>query len=374
VSTSGLNMSRRIRRTPYTDKVEAAGVRGFSVVNHMLLPKAFQPSVEEDYWHLREHVQIWDVSCQRQVQIQGPDAARLVQWMTPRNVGKARVGQCLYVPIIGSDAGMINDPVLLKLAEDRFWLSIADSDLLLYAQGLAIGAGLDVQVNEPDVSPLAVQGPKAEQLMARLFGDAIRDVGFFRFGWFGFQGTRQLIARSGYSRQGGFEIYLDDSAMGGALWDGVWQAGQDLQITPGCPNLIERIEGGLFSYGNEMTRENNPLEIGLGKYCTLDGSIDFIGSAALQAIATRGVEREIRGVLFDGDPCPPCGKPWPVMAGPNQDRRVGQITSAAWSPRLQCNVGLSMIERAFWEPSQRVTVHSADGNQRSGQISALPFD
>ncbi len=162
MSTSGLNMSRRIRRTAYTDRVEAAGVRGFSVVNHMLLPKAFQRSVEEDYWHLREHVQIWDVSCQRQVQIEGPDAARLVQWMTPRNIGKAKVGQCLYVPIIDTDAGLINDPVLLKLAEDKFWLSIADSDVLLYAKGLAIGAGMDLRVDEPDVSPLAVQGPRAE--------------------------------------------------------------------------------------------------------------------------------------------------------------------------------------------------------------------
>lgn len=366
-------MSRRIRRTPYTDRVEAAGVRGFSVVNHMLLPKAFQPSVEEDYWHLREHVQVWDVSCQRQVQIQGPDAARLVQWMTPRNIGKAGVGHCLYVPIVNAEGGLVNDPVLLKLADDRFWLSIADSDVLLYAQGLAIGAGLDVRVDEPDVSPLAVQGPKAEELMVRLFGMQIRDIGFFRFGWFDFLGTRQLIARSGYSRQGGFEIYLDDGKLGPALWDAVWDTGQDLQIAPGCPNLIERIEGGLFSYGNEMTRENNPLEIGLGKFCTLDGSIDFIGRPALQAIASRGVEREIRGVLFDDGPCPPCGKPWPVFAGPEQDQQAGQITSAAWSPRLQRNVGLSIIDRAFWQPGQAVTVHSADGKQRSGHISALPF-
>jgi dimethylsulfoniopropionate demethylase len=373
MSTSGLNMSRRIRRTPYTDRVEAAGVRGFSVVNHMLLPKAFQQSVEEDYWHLREHVQLWDVSCQRQVQIQGPDAARLVQWMTPRNIGKARVGQCLYVPITNSDAGLVNDPVLLKLADDRFWLSIADSDVLLYAQGLALGAGLDVRVDEPDVSPLAVQGPKAEELMVRLFGAEIWDIGFFRFGWFDFQGTRQLIARSGYSRQGGFEIYLGDGKLGPALWDAVWDAGQGLQIAPGCPNLIERIEGGLFSYGNEMTQENNPLEMGLGKFCTLDGSIDFIGRPALQAIASRGVEREIRGVLFDAGPCPPCGKPWPVLAGPDQDQHVGQITSAAWSPRLQRNVGLSIIDRDFWQPGQAVTVHSADGMQRSGQISDLPF-
>ena len=364
-------MSRRIRRTPYTDKVEAAGVRGFSVVNHMLLPKAFQPSVEEDYWHLREHVQIWDVSCQRQVEITGKDAAYLVQLMTPRDIGKAQVGQCLYVPLVDDAGGLINDPVLLKLAEDRFWLSIADSDVLLWAKGLALGAGLQVTVEEPDVSPLAVQGPKAEDLMVQVFGEAIRAVKFFRFGLFEFQGTQQVIARSGYSKQGGFEIYLKGSSHGPALWDCIWEAGQAFNITPGCPNLIERIEGGLLSYGNEMTRENNPLECGLEAYCKLDGSVTFLGLKALQKIERQGVQRQIRGVLFDGPPCPPCGKPWPVTAG---EARVGQITSAIYSPSLNCNIGLSMIEREHWDQGHPVTILCSDGTARSGEVSLLPLD
>ena len=368
--SSGLNMSRRIRRTPYTDKVEAVGVRGFSVVNHMLLPKAFQKTVAEDYWHLREHVQIWDVSCQRQVEIQGPDAKRLVQWMTPRDIGRVQIGQCLYVPLVDEAGGIINDPVLLKLAEDQYWLSIADSDVLLWAKGLALGAGLDVQVTEPDVSPLSLQGPKAEDLMASIFGDSIREVDFFRFGLFDFQGTSQIIARSGYSKQGGFEIYLKDGSLGPALWDQLWKAGQAFEITPGCPNLIERIEGGLLSYGNEMTRENNPLECDLDKYCRLDGSVDFLGLAALQKIERQGAQRRIRGVLFDGDPCPPCGKPWPVMSA---GVRIGQITSAAYSPRFGRNVGLSMIETGYWDRGQKVIVESADGQSRAGEISALPF-
>ncbi len=373
MSTSGLNMSRRIRRTPYTDRVEQHGVRGFSVVNHMLLPKAFAPSVEEDYWHMRVHVQIWDVSCQRQVEIQGPDAARLVQWMTPRDISKARVGQCLYVPLIDDKAGMVNDPVLLKLAPDHFWLSIADSDVLLWAKGLALGAALKVSVREPDVSPLSVQGPKAEDLMAKLFGEHIRGIRFFHFDYVDFQGTRQLVQRGGYSKQGGFEIYLNDSALGSALWDAVWEAGQEFKITPGCPNLIERIEGGLLSYGNEFTLENNPLECGLGKFCSPDSGLEYLGREALQAIAAQGHAREMRGVLFDGGSCPPCGKPWPVHAGDAQGPQIGRITSAAWSPRLQRNVGLSMIEKAYWNPGQTVTVCSADGLHRPGMVCALPF-
>ena len=208
MSTSGLNMSRRIRRTPYTDRVEQVGVRGFSVVNHMLLPKAFQPTVEEDYWHLRSHVQIWDVSCQRQVQIQGPHAARLVQWMTPRDIRKCAVGQCMYVPIVDDQAGLLNDPVMLKLAEDRYWLSIADSDLLLYAKGLAIGAGMDVRVDEPDVNTLAVQGPKAEALLVDGVGPGLLVGRFLRVCGFYFCGTRYLIARCRFSKPVGGVVLM----------------------------------------------------------------------------------------------------------------------------------------------------------------------
>ena len=373
MSSGGLNMSRRIRRTPYTDRVEAVGVRGFSVVNHMLLPKAFQKSVEEDYFHLREHVQIWDVSVQRQVEIKGRDATQLIQWMTSRDISKATIGQCLYVPLVDEKGGMINDPVLLKLEEDRYWLSIADSDVLLWAKGLALGAGMEVDIDEPDVSPLAIQGPKAEDLMAKVFGEEIRQVKFFRYDRFNFKNTSQVIARSGYSKQGGFEIYLDDSTLGHDLWDTIWAAGQSFNISPGCPNLIERIEGGLFSYGNEMTRQNNPLECGMNDYVVLDGSIDFIGLNALQKIKANGITKQIRAILFDGSPCPTCSKPWPVMAGDNKDIKIGEVTSGIYSPRLEKNIGLSMIDRDYWSSGQKVTVQCADGLVREGVVSTLPL-
>ena len=208
MGTSGLNMSRRIRRTPFTNKVEECGVTGFSVVNHMLLPKAFKKTVEEDYWHLRSSVQLWDVSVQRQVQIEGPDAENLVQRMTPRSIKDMKIKKCFYIPLIDENAGMINDPVLLKLNENKFWLSIADSDVLLWAKGLAIGSNLKVKIEEPDVYPLAIQGPKAEDLMASIFGEEVRSIKFFNFGLFNFEGTEQVIARAGYSKQGGFEIYF----------------------------------------------------------------------------------------------------------------------------------------------------------------------
>jgi dimethylsulfoniopropionate demethylase len=371
MSAPKLLVSRRIRATPYTPRVEALGVSGYSVVNHTVLPKGFQKTVEEDYWHLKTHVQLWDVGCQRQVELRGPDAAKLAQLMTPRDLRDARIGQCLYAPLIDDNAKMLNDPIILKLGVDQFWFSIADADVLLWAKGLAFGMKLDVVVDEPDVWPLAVQGPKADDLMARVFGEQVREIGFFKFERCDFEGRPLVVARSGFSKQGGFEIYLDDFSLGSLLWDALWQAGADLDVSPGCPNLIERVEGGLLSYGNEMTRDDNPLECGLEKYCQLDGSVEYIGLAALQHIAKSGPERLIRGFIFDGDACPACRHPWPLTI---ENRQVGYVTTAIWSPRFERNVALAMLDRGYWEAGTTVTVSAGDGSQRRGTVTKLPME
>lgn len=369
-SVPELAISRRIRRTPFTERVEALGVQGYSIVNHTLLPKAFGRSIEEDYWHLREYVQLWDVSCQRQVEIRGPDAARLVQWMTPRDLRHAKIGQCLYITLIDQNAGMINDPILLKLAEDHFWLSIADSDVLLWAKGLSLGCGFDVMVDEPDVSPLAVQGPKAEVLMEKVFGPSVRNIRFFHFGTVDFNGTPLRVSRSGYSRQDGFEIYLDKSSLGLDLWDTLWEAGQKFNVSPGYPNLVERVEGGLLSYGNEMTRANNPLECNLDHYCCLDDSVDYIGREALQRIAETGPIQRIRGVIFEGDPTPPCVSPWPIMA---DGKQVGHSTTVVWSLQLKANLSLAMIHADFWNTGQSIQVETPEGLKRNGTVAEFPL-
>ena len=366
-----LNMSRRIRRTPYTKRVEECGVTDFTVVNHMLLPKRFQKSVEDDYWHLNEHVQLWDVSCQRQVQISGPDASLLVQKMTPRSLKNMETGKCFYIPMIDENAGMINDPVLLKLDDDMFWISIADSDVLLWAKGIAVGLNLNVSITEPDVYPLAVQGPKSEDLMASIFGEDIRKLKFFNFRIFDFLGTKQVIARSGYSKQDGFEIYLKGFSLGKKLWETIWEAGKDFNISPGCPNLIDRIEGGLLSYGNEFTLENNPIECGFDNYCN-NLSHDFIGKNALKKILKNGIEKKIKGITFDGSPTPPCTIPFPVYS--KNRFQIGNITSGIYSPFLKTNIGLSMVDRDYWNDGQDVIVLTPDNIERKGKVCSLPFN
>lgn len=363
-----LAVSRRTRRTPFSPRLDALGVTAYTVYNHMLLAAAVH-SVEEDYWHLLRHVQLWDVSCERQVELRGPDAARLAQLMTPRDLDRVAVGQCAYAPLVDAAGGMVNDPVILKLADDRFWLSIADSDVLWWARGLAVGMGLDTTVIEPDVFPLAVQGPKADDLMANVFGEAVRDIRFFRFAALPFDGHPLVVARSGWSKQGGFEIYVDDPALAPALWDALWEAGQPLEVRAGCPNLIERIEGGLLSYGNDMTNDNNPFECGLDRYCHMDRDIDFIGRDALLRIRDTGVDRLARGIAFAGETCPACTEPWPVLA---DGKPAGFVTSAAHSPRLAANVAIAMLERSHWETGTTVIVETPDGT-RSGTVGDLPF-
>lgn len=348
--------SRRVRRTPFTPGVEAAGVKGYTVYNHMLLPTRFGQDFVNDYNHLKRNVQVWDVACERQVSVKGPDALRLMTLLSPRDLSKMADDQCYYIPVVDRNGGMLNDPVAVKLAPDHYWISIADSDFLQYVLGVADAMELDVEVEEPDVSPLAIQGPKSDDLMARVFGDAVRDIRFFRYKRLAFEGHDFVIARSGYSKQGGFEIYVDDFDLGMPLWEALFKAGADMDVRAGCPNLIERVEGGLLSYGNDMTRENTPMEAGLAKFVNAPG--DYIGKAGLEQ---RPARKMIRAVAIEGD-IPPCDRLWHVYAG---GETVGQITSAVRSPDFNTNVAIGMIADSHWDAGSKVEVETQDGMRRA---------
>ena len=352
-----LSISRRTRRTPFSDRVTSEGVTAYTIYNHMLLPTVFK-SVQEDYRHLKTAVQVWDVACERQVEIRGPQAAELVQMLTPRDLSNMTIGQCFYTPMVDETGGMLNDPVTVKLDEDRYWVSIADSDLLFWIKGLAVGYRLAVDVIEPDVSPLAIQGPQADELAARVFGEEVRSIRFFRYKRLAFNGVDMVVARSGYSKQGGFEIYVEDGKNGEPLWDALFEAGKDLDVRAGCPNLIERIEAGMLSYGNDMTRANTPHECGLGRFCDTRSAIGCVGRDALLRVAKEGPLKQIRHLEIEGDAVPPCPEPWAVSAG---GEIIGQVTSAAWSPDFGVNVALGMIGRDWWDEGTRLEVATPTG-------------
>ena len=331
-------------------------MKAYSVYNHMLLPTYFR-SIREDYAHLKSAVQLWDVACERQVEIVGPDALRLIQMTTPRDLAPMKDDQCYYIPMVDEDGGLLNDPVLIKLSPDRYWVSIADSDVLFYFKGLASGFGLDVRVFEPDVSPLGIQGPKADELVRRVFGEDIAATRFFRHKPIDVQGKEMIIARSGFSHQSGFEIYLDGSEHGEPLWDRLMEAGEDLDIRAGCPNGIERVEAGLLSYGGDITREHTPFEAGLAKYCHLDRATSCLGHGAL--LAKREPSRQIRPVEIEGEAIPPLGQPWPLKDPDGNP--AGRISAAAWSPDFGANVAIAMVDRAHWDAGADIVVEAPDG-------------
>lgn len=364
-----LSISRRTRSTPFTSKNTIHGVSGYTVYNRMLLPTMFE-SVEADYHHLKKHVQVWDVSCQRQIEVCGPDAAQLIQMLTPRNLAKMKDDQCYYLPVVDRNGGLLNDPVTVKHHQERWWISIADSDLMLWIKGLATGKDMDVKIFEPDVWPLAVQGPKSNALMARLFGDDIVDLKFFRHRKVRFMDTKFTVARSGFSVQGGFEIYVEGAEYAEPLWDALFEAGEDLSVRAGCPNLIERIEGGLLSYGNDMTSDNTPYEAGLGRFCKGNAADSCIGADVLKFEQENGPKQQIRGLKISGDPIPSSPTPWAIVVG---GERVGQVTSSAWSPDLQMNIALGMVSAAHWDVGSEVTVRTDSYGERTAILCGLPF-
>lgn len=365
-----LSISRRTRSTPFTSRITEGGVTGYTVYNRMLLPTVFR-GVEADYHHLCNHVQVWDVYAERQVEIQGPDADKLVQWMTPRDISMAQDDQCFYLPLCDENGTMVNDPIGIKIDEQTWWLSIADSDVKLWAKGLAKGAGLNVTVAEANVGPIAVQGPKADELMRRVYGDIVDDIRFFRYKRLPFQGREMIVARSGWSKQGGFEIYVDDAEVGQALWDELFAVGEDLNVGHGCPNLIERIESGLLSFGNDMDFNHTPLQCGLDKYCHLDRDIESMSLDALRAQKESGVPSRLVGVIAQGVPLQP---QWATLLIDGQ--AAGELTSYSLSGKYDAWLGLAMLDTpdidALSSGEKQLTI-STDLGDFSGQCAELPF-
>ena len=360
--------SRRLRSTPYTSRIEKQGVTAYTVYNHMLLPAAFG-SIEDSYHHLKKNVQVWDVAAERQVEISGKDSAKLVQLMTCRDLSKSKISRCYYCPIIDDSGNLINDPVILKLSEDKWWISIADSDVIFFAKGLATGNKFDVKISEPNVDIIAVQGPKSFDLMGKIFGEQIKELKFFGFNYFIFKGVKHLIARSGWSKQGGFEIYVENTKSGLNLYDYLFEVGKEFNVKPGCPNLIERIESGLLSYGNDFDNNDNPFECGFEKYVNLDSNIVFLGKEKLKKIKSEGIKKKLMGVEIETDHISLTGS----LDITNQEGKlIGDLRSACYSPQFKKVIGIAMIKEPFCKASETGKLE-IEGKTLSVKVCDLPF-
>ena len=361
----------QIRKSPFFDATVRWGATNFSVYNHMYIPRDFG-NPEENFWSLVNDAILCDVAVERQVEVTGPDAAKFVQLLVSRDLSKCAVGQCKYVLLTNAQGGILNDPILLRLAENHFWISLADSDILLWAQGVAVYSGLDVHLCEPDVSPLQLQGPQSGVIMQSLFGEDIADLKYYWLREYDLDGIPLIVSRTGWSSELGYEIYLRDASKGDLLWEKIMAAGQPFGLKPGHTSTIRRIEGGMLSYHADMDINTNPYELGLDRLVDLEADFDFIGKPALQKIRHQGVIRKQVGLIISG----------PAMTGPNSNfwavekdgQVVGKITSAVYSPRLQQNIALAMVDANFAALGTEYLVVKADGNETATVVQKPFFD
>ena len=332
------------RKSPYFEATKRAGCKSWGLYNHMLLPTLYDDPVTE-YRALLNDVTMWDVSVERCVEITGPDAFELTNLITCRDLTTCDVWQCKYVLLTAADGGIVNDPVLLRLGENHFWLALADSDALLYVAGVAAGRGMDVTIREADVAPMQIQGPRSKDVIGALFGDAVRDLRYYWCAEAEVDGIPVVVSRTGWTGEVGYEIYLRDTSRGDDLWEAVRQAGEPFGIRAIAPSEARRIEAGIFNYGSDMRIEDTPFHVsGLEKFVELDQAQDFMGKAALARLAETGVERKLVGIDIGGDPMTDEGAlndVWPVHAPGGE--RIGRVTAGAWSPRLERNVGFAWV-------------------------------
>ena len=340
MSNKNFGFGTQIRKSPYFDSTIKWGATGFSVYNHMYIPRDFG-SPEQNFWNLIEKAILCDVAVERQVEITGPDAYKFTQLLTPRDLSKLSIGQCKYVLITNNEGGILNDPVLLRLAENHFWLSLADSDVLLWAQGVAVNSGLNVQIKEPDVSPLQLQGPASGEIMVKLFGEDIKNLKYYWLREYNLDAIPLIVSRTGWSSELGYEIYLRDGSKGNELYEKIMLAGKDYGLQPGHTSTIRRIEGGMLSYHADADINTNPFELGLDRLVSLESDINFVGKDALKKIKQNGITRKQVGLIID---CEPLKGPnttfWKITKDNNE---IGKVTSAVYSPRLKKNIALAMI-------------------------------
>ena len=358
MSNKNFGFGTQIRKSPYFESTVKWGATGFSVYNHMYIPRDFG-SPEQNFWNLIEKAILCDVAVERQVEITGPDAYKFTQLLTPRNLSKLSIGQCKYVLITNNDGGILNDPVLLRLGENHFWLSLADSDILLWAQGVAVNSGLNVRIKEPDVSPLQLQGPTSGEIMAKLFGNNIKDLKYYWLKEYDLDGIPLIVSRTGWSSELGYEIYLRDSNRGNELYEKIMEAGKDHGLKPGHTSSIRRIEGGMLSYHADADINTNPFELGLDRLVNLDNEVNFIGKEALRKIKKVGVKRKQVGLELD---CKPLNGPNTTFWSIHKDeKKIGKVTSAVYSPRLKKNIALAMVEINQSEIGNKLKVNAGDG-------------
>jgi aminomethyltransferase len=357
------------RKSPFFEATRRYGCTGYDIYNHTYLPAYYdEPNVE--YWALVRDVTIWDVGCERIVELSGPDVSEFIDTLTCRDLSKCAVGQCKYMPVIAQDGGIVNDPVLLRVEPQRWWMALADSDAGLFALGVAAHAGKRVSISHPPVYPIQVQGPRSKETLQRLFGDEILGLKYYHCREADLDGIPVVVSRTGWTAVVGYEIYLRDPSRGDDLWERVMEAGKPFGIRPIAPSEARRIEAGIFNYGSDFGLENNPFEIMGMERLVEPKDAFYLGRAALERIRREGVKRRLVGIEIEARELrAECAEYWPAR---QDGRRIGHVTDAVWSPGLEKNIGYVWVPTELSQPGTRLEVEMPSG-VAPARTAAIPF-
>ncbi len=365
---AALGFQPRIRKGAFFEACWRYGCRNYSVYNRTYISSFFTNPVDE-YWHVINHVALWPVMGERQVEITGPSAKEFVQLLTPRNMDNCAIGQCKYALLTAPDGGIVCDPIILHPEAGKYWLSTSDCDLELWTKGIAVNAGLEVTIRDAEVSVLQVQGPKSPALMVDLVGEAILDLKYYWSASFDFQGTELVISRTGWSGEFSYEIYLADETKGDALFDALMEKGKIYNVAPGSVSQARRIESGILSWGLDISPETNPYEVGLGHLVGLKNPADFIGKKALSRLKHEPLTKKLVGLIVEGEALASNETIWPLMI---DGKQIGKLTSLGYSPRLEKNLAIAIVDIADAQVGTLMSVETWD-RTRTAVVSSLPF-
>jgi glycine cleavage system aminomethyltransferase T len=357
-----------IRRSPYFDRTLRAGAHDFMVYNHTYMPLDYGRDPREDYAALVERVTLWDVGAERQAELRGPDALALADHLAPRRLSDLAVGECRYTPVCDRAGEIMCECIVLRPAADVVWFSHSDVDLTLWATGLALARGDDVEVAEADVAPMQLQGPRAAAVMRALGGDEAAGLARFRCTQVQLAGVDCVVSNTGWSREAGFEIYPRGSERAVGVWDALVAAGEPHGLLVTGPNIVRAVEQGISDTQYATNSGMNPIEAGLGGLLDLDRP-SFVGRDALRTVRAAGPARRTVGLVCDGPPFPVMEQHWPVRSADGGPAGVARW--AVYSFALERNIAVVLVAAGL-DPAGGFIVEAADGPRR-GEPHPIPF-
>jgi aminomethyltransferase len=382
-------ISTRVRKSPYWHLSVEAGCWRCTVYNRMYHPRGYVKPEDGgamvEYDALVNHVTMWNVAVERQIRVKGPDALKFTNYVITRDASRIEVMNGKYVILCNSKGGVLNDPILLRVAEDEFWFSLSDSDIMFFLQGVNHDKKFDVTIDEIDAAPVQIQGPKSVDLMADLVGEAVRDIPYYGLMEAKVGGRDCIISQTGFTGEKGYEIYLKDATLyADDMWNAVLETGKKHSLRVIAPAHHRRIAAGILSWGQDLDSETYPFQCNLGYQVPRKKTDDYIGKEALEAMRAKmeagdkPYSNQLVGFVLGGKPIEEYAPDF-WLVSEDGSTPVGYLTSPWYSPELETNIAMGYVPYEKRDVGNKFKFHLPDeysdtpGQPVDGEIVEMPF-